>query len=509
MGAGLDRSLGRLLGEAEGGGGGGGGGGASARSRSRSRDRSCGGGGEEGEGAGGGRGWGEVAGLNGPGGPRISSRLALRSSGGGGGGGGGGGARGVTPYGAAHRDVSGAASAAAAAAADSGGYGGGGGGGGGGSWGGGGARMVPAKGGALPRDGGAAGAEKGEEEEDDEDEDDEDEDDEDDEEEEEEEEDGGGTLDNIYLGFKTKKPLICLEVRTAEERATALRLTGVSFTPISTAHGNLMGSALMRSESWKDQKSRQNLSFAPLDASLYAAGLRATAAFVRAMKARCAFLYEGKSFCVPHFDKEDDERLFIRLLELLGVHYLMLEPRGGQAVYCVVMRGSCAYTAPRDLFYSTKHAVPSPQDADTSVITVLMTLPRAASLGAKVQEFEGCLAADLPPSACPAKLSPWPTHETSGYKRCMADLTPGQRADGFKKLEYMYLYISASDLRALQIDLAREGGLVGDGYIKAREGMQLVLKKRKFTGAALALLIHLVDDNPSVRTGGSFVKGGA
>jgi len=120
-----------------------------------------------------------------------------------------------------------------------------------------------------------------------------------------------------------------------------------------------------------------------------------------------------------------------------------------------------------------------------------------------VLEFQGCLAADLPPSACPATLRAWPTHETSGYKRCMADLTPGQRADGVKKKRYLYLDISASDLRALQIDLAREGGLVGDGYIKEREGTLLVLKKRKFTGAKLSLLIRLVDNNPRVRTGQS------
>ena len=115
---------------------------------------------------------------------------------------------------------------------------------------------------------------------------------------------------------------------------------------------------------------------------------------------------------MPHNDKEDEQRLFIRLLERAGVHYLMLEPLRGTAVYCVEM-------------------------------------------------------------ACSGEVSDWPSHTTVGYQRCLADLTPGQRADGREKLDYLYLDIDDVDLRALQTDLAREGGLGGKEYIKKREGTLL------------------------------------
>jgi len=298
----------------------------------------------------------------------------------------------------------------------------------------------------------------------------------------------------MYAQFESSKPLIELPTGTPAERAKVLSLTGVTVTPLPQCKTSRLGATFTMSEVWAGQISRKILQRSDLLQTLRDAELHALHAFVESTASSCAFLYDGDAYCSPHFDKELEPRLFIRLVHGMAVHYLMLEPPGGAAVFNVRFEGSFAYEAHFKLFFDTKHCVPSPRDA-VPVMTLLFTLRSGDSSASKLAAFLRGLNSDM---RATAELA-WHDPVTHKYQRCLRDLTEAQRAAGREKLMVMYLRCDGSALSTFVVDMMDYGGYKEEDYIKGRVGDLLILDKSKVVGDLLTTLHGVLGQSPRVR----------
>ena len=232
-----------------------------------------------------------------------------------------------------------------------------------------------------------------------------------------------GTAESLctrFPRFKGEEP-IKLATKTAQERQEVVRLTGILTNPLDAEGAHAVAQLASTSESWKQQRTRRNLTLRKLVEQLRDSRI---AELLKKQDGGTLFAYnKSDEYCKPHLDKStSDIRFMARFTETPStVHAILIQAADG-TVYNIQMEGAYSYRGLDGTLLSKRwHAVPSAKGGD--LMTLLLTLRTEATAFEK--EF-GELLAEMPATA-----APWEDIECTKFSRSRFDhLTRSQKAKG-------------------------------------------------------------------------------